>query len=147
MVLNPQVLNKNRESDIKVEDTKDDNEEIKRLLEKNLELTKEIHTMSKKVNRFVLSRQVFGVIKTLIIVAPIIIAIIYVPRFIEAFRKNPEIIFENTVVDSWLDGIVDAASEKVDPSKIDMSNVDLNQIDVNKLSPEVVKELQKQLSK
>ncbi len=48
-------------------------------------------------------------------------------------------LYENTVVDTWLDGIMKAAGDKIDPSQID-----LNKIDLNKLPPEALEAIQRQ---
>jgi len=47
-------------------------EEIKKLLEENNKLVQEIHAMTKRINRFVISSQIMGVIKILVIVVPLI---------------------------------------------------------------------------
>lgn len=54
-------------------------EETKKILEENLRLNKEIHAMTKKIKNFVIWQQVFGIIKILIFVIPIILGIIYLP--------------------------------------------------------------------
>lgn len=58
-------------------------EDIKKLLGKNLKLTEEILERTKKINRFVVLQQIFGVIKIFLIAVPIIIGIIYLPRLLE----------------------------------------------------------------
>lgn len=54
-------------------------EEIKKLLEKNLAMTEEIYKMTKSIKSFVVWERVFGVIKLLLIAVPIILGIIYLP--------------------------------------------------------------------
>ena len=70
-------------------------EEIKKLLEKNITLTDEILKRTKKINRFVIFQQIFGVIKILLIVVPLILGIIYLPRLLnqalEPYRELLEI--------------------------------------------------------
>ena len=56
---------------------------IKELLEKNLAMTAEIQESLKKVNKFIFLTKVMSVIKIIIIVAPIIFAIIYLPPLIQ----------------------------------------------------------------
>ena len=58
-------------------------EEIKKLLEKNLELTKDVREMVKKIRRFVIWQQIFGFIKILLIAVPIVLGIIYLPAILE----------------------------------------------------------------
>ena len=54
-------------------------EEIKNLLKENLKLNQEIYKMVKDIKSFVFWQRIWGVVKILIIVAPIIIGIIYLP--------------------------------------------------------------------
>ena len=58
-------------------------EEIKKLLEKNIKLTDEILERTKKINRYVVFQQIFGVLKIFLIVVPIILGIIYLPKLLE----------------------------------------------------------------
>lgn len=58
-------------------------EEIKKLLEKNLKLTEEIHKMTKGIKSYVLWERIFGALKILFIVAPIVLGIIYLPTILE----------------------------------------------------------------
>ena len=54
-------------------------EQIKKLLEKNLELNAEIYEMVKSIKSYVFWARIFGILKILIILVPIIIAFIYLP--------------------------------------------------------------------
>lgn len=56
--------------------------EIKKLLEENLAMNKEILSMTTSIKKYVRWQKILGIIKLLIIVIPIIIAIIYIPPFI-----------------------------------------------------------------
>ncbi|MDD5072111.1 MAG: hypothetical protein PHQ42_05270 [Patescibacteria group bacterium] len=58
-------------------------EEIKKLLEKNLELTREIREMVKGIKRYVFWQRVWGALKILIIVIPIVLGIIYLPALLK----------------------------------------------------------------
>jgi len=58
-------------------------QEIKNLLEKNFELTKEIHEMTKKMSRYLFWQQIFSVLKLLIIIVPIVVGIIYLPPLLK----------------------------------------------------------------
>ncbi|GEM_PF-912705 len=51
--------------------------QMEKLMEENLRLTREIHKMTKKINHFVVWSRIFGFLKALIFVAPIILGIIY----------------------------------------------------------------------
>jgi len=58
-------------------------DEIKKLLEKNLELTEEVHKMVKSVKSYMLWQNIFSFLKILIIVVPIVIGIIYLPPLLK----------------------------------------------------------------
>ncbi|MEA3398563.1 MAG: hypothetical protein U9R06_02335 [Patescibacteria group bacterium] len=63
-------------------------EDIKKIIEENLKLTKEIHEMTKKIKSFVLWQQIFNVIKILIIIIPIVLGIIYLPPLLKEIVGN-----------------------------------------------------------
>lgn len=65
-----------------MDENNSNNSEIKSLLEENLRLTKEIHQMSRKVNRYVAFQKVLSIIYILLIIVPIILSIIYLPPLI-----------------------------------------------------------------
>lgn len=58
-------------------------DDIKGLVEKNIELTEEVLRLTKKINSFVVWERVFGVLKIFLIVIPIIWGIIYLPPLLE----------------------------------------------------------------
>lgn len=60
-------------------------EEIKKLLKKNLEMTEDIREMVKSIKRYVVWQRIFGLLKVLIILIPIIIGVIYLPPLIKGF--------------------------------------------------------------
>ncbi len=58
-------------------------EEIKKLLEKNLKLNEEILERLKKVHHFVIWQRIFGLVKILLIVVPLILGFIYLPGILK----------------------------------------------------------------
>lgn len=52
-------------------------EEIKKLLQKNLEYSKLNHEMLLKVKRYILIQQIFSILKIVIIVIPLVLAMVY----------------------------------------------------------------------
>jgi hypothetical protein len=58
-------------------------EEIKKLLEKNLELTKEIREMVRGIKKYIFWQRVWGVFKILIIIVPVVLGIIYLPALLK----------------------------------------------------------------
>ena len=56
---------------------------LKELTEKNIKLSEDILSLSKKINSFVIWQRIFGVIKILIIIVPIILGVIYLPALLD----------------------------------------------------------------
>ncbi len=68
-------------------------EELKKLLQKNLEYTKEVHEMVIKIRKYIVFQQIMNIVKIVIIVVPLIIAGLYAwPFFREAFGTYQEIL-------------------------------------------------------
>lgn len=61
---------------------------IKELIKKNLELTEEIYQMTKKIKRFISFQKLMSLFYFLIIVVPIVIGIIYLPPLINNFLNQ-----------------------------------------------------------
>lgn len=56
--------------------------ELKKLLQENLEISKELYEMTKKIKSWLNWQRILGVVKILLIVIPIILGIIYLPPLI-----------------------------------------------------------------
>lgn len=59
-------------------------EEIKKLLEQNLVLTKEIYVMTKKIKSYITFQKVMSLVYLMLIVVPIVLSIIYLPPLLES---------------------------------------------------------------
>ncbi|MBT4723223.1 hypothetical protein HN958_04300 [Candidatus Falkowbacteria bacterium] len=59
-------------------------EELLKLLKKNLEFSKEIHEDLQKVKRYIMWQRVFGVIKVLVIVIPVAIGLIFAVPYLSS---------------------------------------------------------------
>lgn len=76
------------------EEIKNDNseiitaEDIKKLLEENLELSRKTHRIVKKINSHIVLEQVLNVIKILVIIVPIILGIIYLPTLLKPYLEQ-----------------------------------------------------------
>lgn len=67
--------------------------DMKQVVEENNRLNTEILRLSKKMNNFIIWQQVFGVLKILIIIVPIILGIIYLPPLLDkAFEPYKELL-------------------------------------------------------
>jgi hypothetical protein len=59
------------------------NQDLKALLEENLKLTRAIYTLAEKTRRHIFWGEVFGVLRTLIIVVPLILAYFYLQPMLQ----------------------------------------------------------------
>ena len=57
--------------------------ELKNLLTENLQLTREIHALTKKINHWIVWQRVWLVFKIIIIVVPLILGILYLPALLQ----------------------------------------------------------------
>ena len=57
--------------------------QVKELLEKNLELSEKIYKNSKYIKKFVITSQILGFLKLLLIVVPIVLGVIYLPPLLK----------------------------------------------------------------
>jgi hypothetical protein len=109
-------------------------EEIKKLLEENLKLTKEIYAMTKKIKSFITFQKVMSFVYFLLIVVPLILGIIFLPPLLKnVYSQYSELLGgEGGInIESLLKGGQAPAG------------IDLNNIDVKKLPPELQKYLKK----
>lgn len=69
---------------------------LENLMEENIKLTREIHQMSKRVNRYVTIQNILSAVYFLLIVAPLILGVIYLPALLGNYL-NPylELLNEN----------------------------------------------------
>ena len=59
-------------------------EEIKKLAEKNLQLTEEIHAMVKKIKSYLAFQRLVSIFYLIMIIGPIIFGIIYLPPLLNS---------------------------------------------------------------
>ncbi|NUM25737.1 MAG: hypothetical protein HUU49_03920 [Candidatus Buchananbacteria bacterium] len=57
--------------------------DIRQLLEENLQATKQVQESLAKINRWIAFQKVWGVIKTLIIIIPLLLGLIYLPALLQ----------------------------------------------------------------
>ena len=60
------------------------NKQIEKLIENNLEYTKEIYRLQKKVNSYILWGRIMSFIYLIMILAPIILGVIYLPEILNS---------------------------------------------------------------
>ncbi len=56
--------------------------ELRQLLQENLKISKELYGMTKKIKRWITFQRIWGVVKILIIIIPIILGLVYLPSLI-----------------------------------------------------------------
>jgi len=72
------------------------NDDLKKLLEENLAKNETVYQEMKKIKRYLLITQILSLVKILIIVVPIILAVIYLPPFLNDLFQNPAKILESS---------------------------------------------------
>ena len=116
------------------EETKKDegtnNKDMGELLKKNLELNEEMYKMIKSIKRYVITQRIFGILKLLIIVVPIILGLIYLPPLI----KSAIAPYQELLGDSPWANLIPGGNK-----------LDLGGIDPSKLTPDKIQEIQKLL--
>ncbi|MEK7097501.1 MAG: hypothetical protein AAB906_01495 [Patescibacteria group bacterium] len=113
------------------------NDDVKNLLEKNLELTQEIHGMMKSVKRYMLWQRIMGIIYFLLIVVPIVLSILYLPPLMKnLFGQYQQIL--NGESGTILEGFLNGSQGSFDFKSLLNSN-GAQKVDVNNLPPEIQK--------
>ena len=109
-------------------------EEIKKILQQNLELTKEIYRMTKKIKNYITWQKIVSIIYLLLIVVPIVLSFIFLPPLLKG------------VFDQYKDLLGSGTSESgsiQDAIKGSAGNINLNNIDPSQLPASVRKLLNK----
>jgi hypothetical protein len=85
-----------------------ESEQIKELLEQNLKLTQEIHTMTKKIKGHMAFQRIVSYFYLFIIIAPIILGFIYLPPLLNSlFDQYKDVLGlqgSNSTIQSLLNG-------------------------------------------
>ena len=67
--------------------------ELRKLVQKNTEMTQEVLSVVKSIKKYIIWQRVFGILKLLIILVPIVLGIIYLPPLLKgAIDQYKEII-------------------------------------------------------
>ena len=97
-------------------------EDMKKLIEQNIELTKKILKLSKKNHGILRWQHFFGFLRILLIIIPIVLGLIYLPPFLE------------TIVESYQSFLgLNETIEYIKPSNIDL----------DKITPDFIKDMAK----
>ena len=70
-------------------------EEVKKLIEENLKLTREVHAMVVKVRRYMMWQRFVSFIYLILVVGPLILAIIYLPPIIKPILQQYQSIWQS----------------------------------------------------
>ncbi len=87
------------EEDNKKNDNQEDflpkqNDKLEELLRENLGVSREILKLSKYIRKYVFWQKIFNWFKLILILAPIILAIIYLPPFLKSLSFGLQTIFD-----------------------------------------------------
>jgi len=77
----------NQEID-KIAKTNISNDKLYELLEKNLQMTESVYKLVNKTNKYLLWQQVFGFLKLIIIIIPLVLSFIYLPQILNGFLQQ-----------------------------------------------------------
>jgi hypothetical protein len=72
-------------------------QELKQLLQENLKLTKEIHQKTAKIKSWVTMQRVWGVVKVLIILVPLILGAIYLPPLVQTVIEPAQTLYQQSI--------------------------------------------------
>ena len=68
-------------------------EEMKELMNKNISLSEDLLVLTKKINNFVIWQRIFGVVKIVIFVIPLVLGLMYLPGLLNnAFAPYKELL-------------------------------------------------------
>lgn len=115
------------------------NEEVKDLLKKNLELTEEIYKMTKKIKHFITFQQVMSVIYIILIVAPIILGIVFLPPLLKNIFSQYQGLLGGEDGGNLMENLLKSGGGGLDLKNLNLGGLNLDKIDVNQLSPELRK--------
>ena len=71
----------------------DEQNVTKKLIQENIRLTKQLFVEIKKIKRWIALQRVFTILKILIVVVPIVLAVIYLPPFLEPYFEKIQALF------------------------------------------------------
>lgn len=109
-------------------------EELKKLLEKNIELTEEILKMTRSIKHFITFQKFMSFIYLLLIVVPIVLSIIYLPPLLGGvFKQYQELLGVGApagVTDLFKGGIPNL--KDLNLQGVDLKGIDLKNLPANK---------------
>ena len=71
--------------------------ELQKLLKQNLEISKDLYEMTKKIKRWVTMQRVWSIVKILIILIPIVLGAIYLPPLISQWFEPVKDLYGNVL--------------------------------------------------
>jgi len=92
-----------------------DQQDLQKLLEENLRISKELYSMTKKIKDWMAWQRVWGIIKILIIIIPIVFASIYLPPLlVKALQPYQELLdFTADPIDAISPGLIEQFTDKL----------------------------------
>lgn len=83
-------------------------ENMREMLEQNLKISEEVEKNTRYIKRYIIFSQIFDFFKILIILIPIILAFTYGPKFVNYIKSNPEVLFQNSVFETFANTMAEA---------------------------------------
>lgn len=85
---------------MRLQNTVEREKETKKLLEENLRVSKATLKIAEKTRKYIFWSQVVNWLKLILIITPIILAILYLPSFIEKWREKIQDLFPFNNIDA-----------------------------------------------
>ena len=115
----PEENNKQEEEKSEQTQTTDYRDDSGGALAEIRETNQEILKLTKKINNFVFWQKIFGVIKILIIIIPLILAW----RLVDSLMSDPSALLNNPWFSTYMNGLIETVGKNIDPSALDPSNI------------------------
>ena len=96
-------------------------EKILELLKKNLELNKEIYKMVKGIRHYVFWQRVWGAFKLILILTPIILGAIYLPKFLSDLNEKYSSLLNFSA--NPIENLINSGTNNIDLDSIDLNNL------------------------
>jgi hypothetical protein len=98
--------------------------QVKKLLEQNLRLTQEIYVMTKKINGYLAFQRLVSIFYLIMIVAPIILGIIYLPPLLNGlFDQYKDALGIQGGSSSMIQGLLNGGAGKLDLNSLDADKI------------------------
>lgn len=120
-------------------------EVIEDLLKQNIQLSKQVLATSKKIRRWTIEQRVWGIVKLLIIIIPLVLGIIYLPPLIrKAVEPYKGVLEQVQGAQSSFNPFNLFGGNKEEAEPVQISEQDVEGIDLSNVDPNLIQQLLEQ---